>query len=120
MDDFENKYGNFSFDSRGIHRSADDARGKIDELMNDEELKEALRKMKFKPEEKSYVTPGATAKEVASSANKVLDIKCFIDPESGEKYPEELRRLDLECIYTGLLLNNPPAISMYYFVSSLC
>ena len=120
MDDFENKYGNFSFDSRGIHRSADDARGKIDELMNDEELKEALRKMKSKPEEKSYVTPGATAKEVASSANKVLDIKCFIDPEAGEKYPEELRRLDLECIYIGLLLNNPPAISMYYFVSSLC
>ena len=120
MDDFENKYGNFSFDSRCIHRSADDARGKIDELMNDEELKEALRKMKFKPEEKSYVTPGATAKEVASSANKVLDIKCFIDPEAGEKYPEELRRLDLECIYIGLLLNNPPAISMYYFVSSLC
>ena len=120
MDDFENKYGNFSFDSRGIHRSADDARGKIDELMNDEELKEALRKMKSKPEEKSYVTPGATAKEVASSSGKGLDIKCFIDPEAGEKYPEELRRLDLECIYIGLLLNNPPAISMYYFVSSLC
>ena len=120
MDDFENKYGNFSFDSRGIHRSADDARGKIDELMNDEELKEALRKMKSKPEEKSYVTPGATAKEVASSSGKGLDIKCFIDPDAGEKYPEELRRLDLECIYIGLLLNNPPAISMYYFVSSLC
>ncbi len=120
MDDFENKYGNFSFDSRGIQRSADDARGKIDELMNDEELKEALRKMKSKPEEKSYVTPGATAKEVASSSGKGLDIKCFIDPEAGEKYPEELRRLDLECIYIGLLLNNPPAISMYYFVSSLC
>ena len=120
MDDFENKYGNFSFDSRGIQRSADDARGKIDELMNDEELKEALRKMKSKPEEKSYVTPGATAKEVASSSGKGVDIKCFIDPEAGEKYPEELRRLDLECIYIGLLLNNPPAISMYYFVSSLC
>lgn len=120
MDDLGKRYGNFSFDSKGIHRSTDDAKGKIDELMNDEELKEALRKMKDGPEEKSYVTPGATAKEVAKSAETGLDIKHFIDPEAGEKYPVELRRLDLECIYIGLLLNNPAAISMYYFVSSLC
>ena len=120
MDDLGKRYGNFSFDSKGIHRSTDDAKGKIDELMNDEELKEALRKMKDGPEEKSYVTPGATAKEVAKSAETGLDIKHFIDPEAGEKYPVELGRLDLECIYIGLLLNNPAAISMYYFVSSLC
>ena len=121
MDDLGKKYGNFSFDSKGgIHRSSDDAKGKIDELMNDEELKEALRKMKSGPEGKSYVTPGASAKEVANSSDTGFDIKHFIDPEVGDKYPEELRRLDLECIYIGLLLNNPAAISMYYFVSSLC
>lgn len=120
MSDFEKKYGNFSFDSSGVHRSSDDTRGKLDELMNDEELKEALRKMKGKKEEKSYVAPGATAKDIAQASEKGYDIEDFIDKEAGEKYPEELRRLDLECIYIGLLLINPAAISMYYFVSSLC
>ena len=38
----------------------------------------------------------------------------------GLNYPEELRRLDLECVYIGLLLNNPAAISMYYYVLSIC
>ena len=120
MSDFEKKYGNFSFDSSGVHRSSDDTRGKLDELMNDEELKEALRKMKGEKEEKSYVAPGATAKDIAQASEKGYDIEDFIDKDAGEKYPEELRRLDLECIYIGLLLNNPAAISMYYFVSSLC
>ena len=120
MSDFEKKYGNFSFDSSGVHRSSDDTRGKLDELMNDEELKEALRKMKGEKEEKSYVAPGATAKDIAQASEKGYDIEDFIDKEAGEKYPEELRRLDLECIYIGLLLINPAAISMYYFVSSLC
>ena len=120
MSDFEKKYGNFSFDSSGVHRSSDDTRGKLDELMNDEELKEALRKMKGEKEEKSYVAPGATAKDIAQASEKGYDIEDFIDKEVGEKYPEELRRLDLECIYIGLLLINPAAISMYYFVSSLC
>ena len=120
MSDFEKKYGNFSFDSSGVHRSSDDTRGKLDELMNDEELKEALRKMKGEKEEKSYVAPGATAKDIAQASEKGYDMEDFIDKEAGEKYPEELRRLDLECIYIGLLLINPAAISMYYFVSSLC
>ena len=120
MSDFEKKYGNFSFDSSGVHRSSDDTRGKLDELMNDEELKEALRKMKGEKEEKSYVAPGATAKDIAQASEKEYDIEDLIDKEVEEKYPEELRRLDLECIYIGLLLNNPAAISMYYFVSSLC
>ena len=121
MDDMEKKYGKFNFDSKGgIHRGMDEAMDKIEELMNDEDLKEALRKMKKGPEKKSYVIPGATAKEIAESDEKGMDIRYFIDEEVGLKYPEELRRLDLECIYIGLLLNNPPAISMYYFVSSLC
>lgn len=120
MSDFEKKYGNFNFDSSGVHRSTENAKGKLDELMNDEELKEALRKMRGEKEGKSYVAPNATAKQAAQASEKGYDINQLIDPEAGEKYPEELRRLDLECIYIGLLLNNPAAISMYYFVSSLC
>lgn len=36
------------------------------------------------------------------------------------RYPEELTDLNLEYIYIGLLLNNPKAISMYYFLYDDC
>ncbi len=39
--------------------------------------------------------------------------------DSGE-YPQEITNLKLECIYIGLLLNNPKAISMYYFTYDEC
>ena len=42
------------------------------------------------------------------------------EEEIGEYYPEELSDLKLECIYIGLLLNNPKAISMYYFLLEDC
>lgn len=39
--------------------------------------------------------------------------------DSGE-FPQEITDLKLECLYIGLLLNNPKAISMYYFVYDEC
>jgi hypothetical protein len=39
--------------------------------------------------------------------------------DSGE-FPEEITDLKLECMYIGLLLNQPKAISMYYFVYDEC
>lgn len=122
MDDLGRRYGNFSFDSDGkIRRTSENTQDKINELMNDEDLKEALKKMKGEESQKSYVAPSVSAKEIATAKeNNGLDIKHLIDTTAGKQYPEELKRLDLECIYIGLLLNNPAAISMYYFVSSLC
>ena len=119
INDLEKKYGNLGKSSGKYDIS--DAKNKLEDLINDEDLKEALRKMKKEPEEKSYVTPGATQNPKVSDTQEVQhDIKDFIDPEVGLNYPEELRRLDLECIYIGLLLNNPAAISMYYYVLSIC
>ncbi len=120
MDDLEKKYGNIGKIS-GKYSSAD-AKSKLEDLINDENLKEALRKMKKEPKEKSYVTPGATEEKVRANNSQEPnhDIKDFIDPEVGLNYPEELRRLDLECIYIGLLLNNPAAISMYYYPLNIC
>ena len=40
--------------------------------------------------------------------------------EAKIEYPEELLDLKLECLYMGLLLNNPKAISMYYFLYDDC
>lgn len=122
MDDIGRKYGNFSFDSDGkIRRSSENTQDKINELMNDEDLKEALKKMKGEESEKSYVAPSTSAREVSTAKeNGGFTINQLIDTSAGKQYPEELKRLDLECIYIGLLLNNPAAISMYYFVSSLC
>ena len=119
INDLEKKYGNLGKSSGKYDIS--DAKNKLEDLINDEDLKEALRKMKKEPEEKSYVTPGATQNPKVSDTQEVQhDIKDFIDPEVGLNYPEELRRLDLECVYIGLLLNNPAAVSMYYYVLSIC
>ena len=77
--------------------------------------------MKGEESEKSYVAPSTSAREVSTAKeNGGFTINQLIDTSAGKQYPEELKRLDLECIYIGLLLNNPAAISMYYFVSSLC
>lgn len=122
MNDFEKKYGGYSFGADGKMK-ADKSMQNLDELMNDESLKEALKKMKKDTEDKKdYITPGATAKEKVAipEGDSGFEIRHFIDPEAGLNYPEELRRLDLECIYIGLLLNNPAAISMYYYVANIC
>lgn len=40
--------------------------------------------------------------------------------EAQIEYPEELQDLKLECLYIGKVLNNPKAISMYYFLYDIC
>ena len=45
MDELEEKYGNLGLGVNGKF-NINDARGRMDELMNDEELKEALKNMK--------------------------------------------------------------------------
>lgn len=122
MNDFEKKYGGYGFGADSKFK-ADRSMQNLDELMNDESLKEALKKMKKETEDtKDYITPGATYKEKVTipDGDGEFEIKHFIDPKVGLNYPEELRRLDLECIYIGLLLNNPAAISMYYYLANIC
>ena len=118
INDLEKKYGNLGKSSGKYDIS--DAKNKLEDLINDEDLKEALRKMK-KNQKKKAMLPWCYSKykSIRYSRGK-HDIKDFIDPEVGLNYPEELRRLDLECVYIGLLLNNPAAISMYYYVLSIC
>ena len=40
--------------------------------------------------------------------------------EAQVEYPEKLQDLKLECLYIGKVLNNPKAISMYYFLYDDC
>jgi replicative DNA helicase len=42
------------------------------------------------------------------------------EKEKNNRYPDELTDENLEYIYIGLLLNNPKAISMYYFLLEDC
>ena len=46
------------------------------------------------------------------------EIKC-IETETGV-YPVALNDIELECIYLGLLFNNPKAISKFYFEYDCC
>lgn len=126
MDDLEKKYGKMANRIYGNY-DVKNTKERLQNLMNNQELKDELAKMKNDQKEdetRNYVTPGAknVKKDGENEEDKqeITDINQFIDPEVGKNYPEELRRLDLECIYIGLLLNNPAAISMYYFVANLC
>ena len=40
--------------------------------------------------------------------------------ETQMEFPEKLQDLKLECLYIGLVLKNPKAISMYYFLHDDC
>ena len=40
--------------------------------------------------------------------------------EQGEAYPDELVDIELECIFIGMLFNNPKAISRFYFLYEDC
>ena len=42
------------------------------------------------------------------------------EEEEPSIYPEELTDLRLECLYIGLLFNNPKAISRFYFEIGDC
>ena len=119
----DNNFAKFNPNGNNVRHSTEDTKGKLEELMNDEELKEAFRKLSNKPEDKKdYVAPGATGKEKneIKASEDGYTIEHLIDKECADKYPEELRRLDLELIYIGLLIDNPAAISMYYFVAPIC
>lgn len=98
---------------------------KMDYLMSDSELREALRREKGeyvdrKKKEEEIAEDEEQPEEIGSEKINYLPIEKLIDNECGLQYPEELRRLDLEAIYIGLLLNNPAAIGMYYFVIGIC
>ena len=81
---------------------------KVDNVMSNSELREALKREK------------GIENSIKENKIEYLKIEQLVDNQCALKYPEELRRLDLEAIYIGLLLNNPAAIGMYYFVIGIC
>ena len=70
---------------------------KIEEIQNEEELDEYEEYEEYEEEE---------------------EIQC-IETETGV-YPIALNDIELECIYLGLLFNNPKAISKFYFEFDCC
>ncbi len=42
------------------------------------------------------------------------------EQQQGEVYPDELVDIELECIFIGMLFNNPKAISRFYFTYDEC
>ncbi len=55
--------------------------------------------------------------EIEETEEYEMDDKNEDDTENeGEVYPKELKNRELERNYIGMLLNNPKAISMYYFL----
>ena len=87
-----------------------------EEYDEEEETHEEEEK-KDKQEEKEEEIEEEDDEEVEEEEDEEEDKATLVD--SGE-FPEEITDLKLECIYIGLLLNNPKAISMYYFVYDEC
>ena len=90
-----------------------------EEYDEEEETHEEVEK-KDKQEEKEEEIEEEDDEEVEEAEDEEEeeeDKATLVD--SGE-FPEEITDLKLECIYIGLLLNNPKAISMYYFVYDEC
>ena len=87
-----------------------------EEYDEEEETHEEVEK-KDKQEEKEEEIEEEDDEEVEEEEDEEEDKATLVD--SGE-FPEEITDLKLECIYIGLLLNNPKAISMYYFVYDEC
>lgn len=88
----------------------------FEEYDEEEETHEEVEK-KDKQEEKEEEIEEEDDEEVEEEEDEEEDKATLVD--SGE-FPEEITDLKLECIYIGLLLNNPKAISMYYFVYDEC
>ena len=88
----------------------------FEEYDEEEETHEEVEK-KDKQEEKEEEIEEEDEEEIEEEEDEEEDKATLVD--SGE-FPEEITDLKLECIYIGLLLNNPKAISMYYFVYDEC
>jgi replicative DNA helicase len=58
--------------------------------------------------------------EVEENSNEVESDEEDEENEEESIYPDELINLELECVYIGLLFNNPRAISRFYFLYEDC
>ncbi len=73
-----------------------------EDVEDDEEYEEEYEDVEEDEEKAEYIEENESTK----------------DDENG--YPDELVDIELECIYIGLLFNNPKAISRFYFLYEDC
>lgn len=113
------KYGDIDGQFSNTTPQEEYEEGPFEEYDEEEETHEEVEK-KDKQEEKEEEIEEEDDEEVEEEEDEEEeeeDKATLVD--SGE-FPEEITDLKLECIYIGLLLNNPKAISMYYFVYDEC
>lgn len=70
--------------------------------------------------EKIRELTGENKTKTTQKPNKKITKSEKIDEQLEGNYPKKLEDPELEKIYIGLLLNNPKAISMYYFLYDEC
>ncbi len=110
------KYGDIDGQFSNTTPQEEYEEGPFEEYDEEEETHEEVEK-KDKQEEKEEEIEEEDEEEIEEEEDEEEDKATLVD--SGE-FPEEITDLKLECIYIGLLLNNPKAISMYYFVYDEC
>ena len=85
------------------------------EDVEDEEYEEEYEDVE---DDEEYEEEYEDVEEDEEKAEYIEENESTKDDENG--YPDELVDIELECIYIGLLFNNPKAISRFYFLYEDC
>ncbi len=88
----------------------------IRELLKQEDYDSALEEIRELRKNKSKDTKKEEINQKENNTKKEKVKKIEIKEETDGIYPKELKNKELERNYIGMLLNNPKAISMYYFL----
>ena len=86
----------------------------IRELLKQEDYDSALEEIRELRKDKATKKEEINLKEDNTKKEKVKKVE--VKEETDGIYPKELKNQELETNYIGMLLNNPKAISMYYFL----
>ena len=88
----------------------------IRELLKQEDYDSALEEIRELRKNKAKDTKKEEINQKENNTKKEKVKKIEIKEETDGIYPKELKNKELERNYIGMLLNNPKAISMYYFL----
>ena len=90
-----------------------------EEIENEDTVEEEIEENEAVESDLSEDTEEGTIENIEAVLNEDEEDEEEAD-DTADLYPEELIDMELECIYIGLLFNNPKAISRYYLLYEDC
>lgn len=117
-DDFEYYVSNYDLeDYKEENKYAIDTEEHHKSLVEKKKKEQAAEKARKQREQREKARLEAERKKRMQEQEAYDKTSDLVD--TGE-FPSDITDLSLECIYVGLLLNNPKAISRFYFPADVC